>query len=109
MPEGRDDKGWRSFASELHSVVPFLQSLYSGGSTGVCNGDRSSPSMGKSQSVSMLKPPMEVGGNRSFAEVSRKIPTLSLSMKGLSRNFDAFTPKGQILIGLSMFGDDKDP
>lgn len=69
MPEGRDGKGWRSFASELRLVVQFFQLQYGGGSAGLRNGSHSVLDVGKSLSVLVLKPPVEVGMNRSFAEV----------------------------------------
>lgn len=104
MSEGRDGKGWRSFASELRSVVQFFSV------TIWC------PGTGKSQMVLVLKPQAEVGRNRSLADVlvgPRKIPAMSSSLKGLSGNFDVSTPKGQAAAGLSTsrlaFGDEEDP
>jgi hypothetical protein len=46
--EGRGGKGWRSFTSELRSVVQFFQSLYSGGPAGVRSGGCSSLGLGES-------------------------------------------------------------
>lgn len=52
-------------------------------------GGHSSLGVGKSQTMPVLKPPVEVGGNKLFAEVLtrlRKILTLSSLTKGLSGN-----------------------
>jgi GTP:adenosylcobinamide-phosphate guanylyltransferase len=52
-------------------------------------GGRSTLGVGKSQTMPVLKPLVEVGGNKLFAEVLtrlRKILTLSSLTKGLSEN-----------------------
>jgi hypothetical protein len=48
VSKGRGDKGLRAFTSELHLVVQFLQSLYSGGSAKVSNGGHLLLGLGKS-------------------------------------------------------------
>ena len=112
VPKGRDDKGWKSFASEWHSIVQFLQLLYSGGSIEVCNGESSTHKHGQKSIGVYVETSNGDGWNRLFAKVrvrSRKIPVLSLSTKGLYKNFDVFTSKQHIVIGLSTSGDDENP
>lgn len=79
IPEGREGRGWRSFAAELRKVVAFFEFSLSTGSRVLfpCQpaGGSKSTDVGGSFSVSMGKELM-LGGGKTYAEVLGRVGQL---------------------------------
>lgn len=97
-------KGWRSLASELRLALLFffLESSHGGGLARRRNGNRLSLGLGGSESVPLLKSPVEEVGIRSYVEVlegPRKLSTSSSPLRGIIGNYVVSASMGQSVTG----------